>query len=61
MLHVRLPINMYYYMPFYANGFYEQPPGFGQDVFVPADLMKVVTKVKVAAAESELIILRCKY
>jgi hypothetical protein len=47
-------------MPFSANGFYEQPPGFGQDVFVPADFMKVVTKVKVAAAVSELI-LKSKY
>jgi hypothetical protein len=51
---------VYYYMPFSANGFYEQPPGFGQDVFVPADFMKVVTKVKVAAAVSELI-LKSKY
>lgn len=47
-------------MPFSANGFYEQPPGFGQDVFVPADFMKVITEVKVAAAESELIV-RSKY
>jgi hypothetical protein len=60
MLHVRFLFNVYYYMPFSANGFYEQPPGFGQDVFVPADFMKVVTKVKVAAAESELI-LESKY